>query len=95
MPTELELTRAALNGLKTTLERLPAHDKKELVTRSLAEQFNGIVKRVGSAFPDLSAHLPKPIGATTPFRKVGKADATYVEVEVYCEQLLNLLQLMK
>jgi hypothetical protein len=81
--------------MKSTLEAQAHPDKKEKASTHIAENFNKIVTDIASAFPELASSLPSPISSSTPLAQVGMSDAQYVDLEVYCEQILNLLDLIE
>lgn len=95
MPSQRDLLQARLQGLKTTLERAPAGEKSHQASTALAKEFNAITAAIKEAFPDLEESLPEDIRSTGPFKRVGKSDVTYLDLEAHCEQVLNLLRLVE
>lgn len=87
------ILRARAQSIKSVLERIPPAQKQGNIAIATAQEFNDVVKQLGEAFPELSPALPKPILATTSLRHAQKADVSYVDLEIFTEQVLALLQL--
>ena len=88
------LITAKVQGIMKTLENTPASEKKNLVSLELAEDFNQTLKRVSVEYPDIANTLPKPLSTRGPMTQLGKASASFLDLEIVCEQLLNLLGLV-
>src|SRR3954469_7034350 len=86
--TKAQLVKARLVAFKTTLAAIPDAAKNEHVSTELAKNFNGLVEMVTADFPQVKDHLPKPIKSTTLLGKAGKADETYLDLQVYVEQVI-------
>ena len=96
MPIDpVDLMRARLNSLKTTLERASEKQKNGPAGKALAENFNAILQEIETAFPDLKSSLPARITARGPFAHMGAADVSYLDLEVFAEQALSLLQFVQ
>lgn len=92
---KIDFIRAKLDGIKTTLERVPASDKTGHIGITIAKDFNTVLQEMGEIYPELASGLPSPIGITGPFRQLGKAGASYTDLEILCEQVLNLVRLVR
>jgi hypothetical protein len=94
MPPATAFLKARAQAVKTTLSTLPAKDKAEKrVTRQMADEFNSLVEEIGRAYPDAAQHLPKRITSTGPMiaRQMGHTDATYADLEIMAETVLQIL----
>jgi len=89
------LLRVRITSIKSTLERQERHGKKEQASIHIANNFNSIISDISSEFPDLASSLPSPIYSNFPFSDLGLSDATYLDLEIYCEQVLSLLDLLE
>jgi hypothetical protein len=85
---------AKLLGITGTLERAPASDKNKLIALHLAHEFNEILKAVSDEYPGLAPSLPRPLSTRGPMIDAGKAPASFLDLEIACEQVLNLLDLV-
>lgn len=92
---QLDMLKVRVSSLKTILERASEKQKGGPAGRPLAENFNKILQEVEIAFPDLKPALPAPITSRGPFADMGASDATYLEVEIFAEQVLSLLALVR
>ena len=89
-----DLIRAKLQGIKSILAAAPAKQKTELISRHLGDDFNEVLKMVRAAHADIGEALPKDATARSGVaRQLQKCDATYLDIEAFCEQILNLLRL--
>lgn len=93
MIDKVAILRAKAQSIKSVLEKIPPTQKQENIAVALAHDFNDIVKEIGEAFPELASSLPKPIHATTSMKILRKADVSYLDLEIFTEQILTLLQL--
>ena len=94
MPQTGDFIRAKLEGLKTTLQSAPTSEKKNVISKPMADEFNGILSQAAQEYPVLKDQLPKAI----PTRRIGSmaiGQATFLELEAFCEQTLNLLRLVR
>ena len=92
MPEKVDVLRAKLRAIRSTLERTPSQEKQNQAGIDLANNFNEMLTQVGSLLPELKEELPKPISAGI-FAHMGKANVTYLDLEVLAEQVLALLDL--
>jgi hypothetical protein len=93
-PTKAQLIKARLVAFKTTVAAVPDSAKKERISTELAKNFNGLVEMVAADYPTVKDHLPKPIKSMSEFRKVYKADESYLDLQVYVEQVISILELL-
>lgn len=89
-----KLIAAKIRGVMSTLERTPPNQKKNHVSLDLAFGFNEIRKEVGEEYPDLKDDLPVEISTRGPGTSLGVAMVTFLDLEILCEQLLNLVSLV-
>ena len=94
MPSQRQILEAQLQGIKSTLERIPPKEKTAQIALALAGSFNDILTTIGESQPDLKGFLPKPLSMRGKLTVVGKAEVTYLDLEVFCEQTINLLRLV-
>jgi hypothetical protein len=87
------LIAAKLQGIIATLERTPASDKNKLIALHLAQEFNETLKVISDEYPDLAELLPRHLSTRGPMIDAGKAPASFLDLEIACEQVLNLLDL--
>ena len=85
---------AKLKGVMNTLERTPPSEKKNHISLDLAFEFNKIRKDVGEQYPELKDDLPGDISTRGPGTSLGVAMVTFLDLEILCEQLLNLVDLV-
>ena len=86
-----KLLQAKLDGIRATLERATEKQKKDLVSIAMAEDFNRIVADVAEAYPELKGSLPQEIKPHRMARDLGMSEVNYLELEIYLEQVLRLL----
>jgi hypothetical protein len=89
-----KLLLARLHGIKSTLERTPPAQKAEKASLDLVQNFNSILTAISEAYPELSESLPKTLSTVGPFSQIGKAPLSFIDLEAFCEQTLNLLRLI-
>lgn len=77
------------------LEKTPAPEKKHHIAIPLAMSFNSLKTEIAESYPDLKDHLPAPIEATLPIAHMGSADIKYLDLEIYTEQLIALLDIVE
>lgn len=94
MPSKTDLLRARARSFKSTLQNASAKEKEGPTGTALAENFNKILQEAGNTFPDLKDSLPASITSRGPFARMGKSDASYLDLEIMADQLLSLLDLV-
>jgi hypothetical protein len=83
-------------GFIDAIKEVPSADRESPISVLLTEDYNGLRMLVAEISPDLSPLLPPAIELFAiqqrhmKPRNVGKA--TYNELNVFCQQLVNLLQ---
>jgi hypothetical protein len=82
---------ASVQGILKTLERTPAPEKKHMVSLQLAMDFNATLRSVAEHFPAIAQAIPKPLETRGPATHAGKAPASFLDLEIACEQVLNLI----
>lgn len=95
MASKVDFIKARLQAVTSVLEKTSPKEREGSVSTHLADEFNGIVKEIGEAFPDAAPHLPKPIASSTPFSKLGKSDVHYVDLMVMVEQVLRVVSVVE
>jgi hypothetical protein len=93
-PTKVQLLKVRTFAIKRTLEKASERSKSGHITKPVAAQFNEIVAEIGTQFPSVQNALPKKIEATTDFAMMGLADVSYLDLEMFCEQVLGILELL-
>jgi len=94
-PTKVQLLKVKAQAIRRTLEKASEKSKGSHVTKPVAEQFNELVEEIGNQFPSVQSALPKRIESTTDFAIMGLADVTYLDLEMFAEQVLSILELLE
>lgn len=94
MPSKVDFLKAKVEAVKNVLEKTTPKERENRVTLHLAEEFNSVLKEIGTAFPDAAPHLPKPIPCVG-FRRLGVSDVGYVDLMVFAEQVLRILSVVE
>lgn len=89
-----DLVGAKVRAFIETLKEHTEPTKAVHISVSLGENFNNLLAEVAREYPELAASLPKHISSTGVFFKTGKAEATYLDVEIYARQIANMLGLI-
>jgi hypothetical protein len=92
--TNVDFLKAKVQSIKTVLEKTSPKEREKKVTLHLAEQFNDILKEIGTAYPEAAPHLPKPIPVEG-FSQFGLAAVGYVDLMIFAEQVLHVLALIE
>jgi hypothetical protein len=95
MPSKAAFLKSRLEGMKSVLEKATPKEKEQRVTTHMAKEFNTILTEIGSAYPDATSQLPKPILSTTKLRFLGQSDVGYVDLQMMVEQVLRILSLVE
>lgn len=95
MLSKATILKTKLQSIRSVLEKTPSSEKKGHITIPLANSFNGLVSEAGEAYPELVDHLPPTIEATLDVAYMGSADITYLDLEIYVEQVISLLDLVE
>ena len=93
MPTKNEILRAKVRSLKTTLKSATPDQKKGFIGIEMAKNFNKILEEVSIEHPSLGDALPAQLTWKGPFAQMGQSDTSYLDLEIYADQLLALLDL--
>ena len=91
----IDLVRARLHSIKTILERASEKQKNGPIGAGLADNFNAILREVETLFPQLKQALPALISTRGAFSSMGLAGASYLDLEVFAEQVLSLLEVVE
>jgi hypothetical protein len=92
---KMKLLRAKVKSLKATLANGSRGTKTDHVTTGQAEEFNKILKELGTAYPEGASSLPAEIRSTTVFAEMGISNATLVDLEIYADQVLAMLDVLE
>jgi hypothetical protein len=93
-PTPLQLLKVRLQGFKRTLGSASERSKSEHISTELAKNFNSILANIGEKFPSIRDALPEPVPSTTLLRKAGKADISFLDLEILVDQAVGILDLL-
>lgn len=93
-PTKVQLLKVKALAIKRTLDKASEKSKGGHISRPVATQFNELVADIGTQYPSIQESLPKKIESTTTFAMMGFADVTYLDLEMFCEQVLGILELL-
>ena len=91
----MNLLRAKVASLKAILSNAPPHGKADHVTTGQAAEFNKMLKELASEYPQVASSLPAEIRSTTPFARLGVSDATLVDLAIYADQILAILDVLE
>lgn len=94
MPSKLVLLKARVRSLKSTLQNASSKEKSNSAGTALAMNFNKIVEDTAKVYPDLKDSLPASITSDGPFSHMGVSDVTYLDLEVFADQLIAMLDVM-
>ncbi len=95
-PTPAKLLKVRLAAYAKALPQNPlSASKDDLISKHLADDFNGIVVEIGELFPAVKNSLPKPITARGPFARMGLADIGFQDLRVLVEQALGIVDLLE
>ena len=96
MPTPLDFLRANVVAYKNTLDSKTAKEKKDLVSRAIAAQFNAIIEEIKKEAPEVAPRLPKPITFNTLVAQdFQRSDASYLDLELMINQTLAVLDVVR
>lgn len=93
--SKVDLMRAKLDGITSALQKATEDSKSDPISISLAKNFNSILEALAREFPDIAAELPSPLSVDGHFAMMGRADDTYLDLEVYVDQIRSLLALLE
>lgn len=89
--TKARLLHAKVRAFIDALQEHTEPTKAVHISLSLSENFNNLLVEAGREFPELAEALPRHISSTGAFYSAGKAEATYLDVEIYARQIANML----
>lgn len=90
------IVRAKLQGIMSTLQRIPADQKSGLVALEITQDFNGVLEQTAKEHPELINGLPKPFTTHNQMlKRAGKATASYFDLQLACDQVLHLMNLIE
>ena len=92
--SKVTLLKTRVKSIKATLENAPHKEKQSPATIQMASNFNAVLGDVKKEFTELEGSLPSPITFSSPQSSVGYSDATYLDIEIFSEQLISLLDLV-
>jgi hypothetical protein len=84
---------AKLNSIKSIVEKSSDKQKLDLIGTILANEFNKLLLEIGEEYPELKNSLPSKITSTGPFSEMNKADINYIDLEIFTESVMSLLNL--
>lgn len=91
---ELMFLKIRLASFKTTIQSASEKTKSSHATLAISDAFFDLVAAIRKAAPALTDHLPekpKPMGH---FHQMGVSAANYIDLEIYAEQLMTMLEYM-
>lgn len=86
---------AKLNSIKSIIEKASDKQKQDLIGTNLANEFNKLLRELSEEYPDLKSSLPAEIPSKGPFRDMQKADVNYIDLEIFTETVISLLNLVE
>lgn len=88
---EVKRLKVRVAAFKTSLQSISDSSKDKHVSVHIADGFNKLVESIGQQVQAIKPHLPSPISK----RKFGSGEicnANYIDLEIYAEQLLGLIE---
>ena len=85
------LLRTRAKSMLQTLETETGNGTKNRVSTTLAESYNTLLDDIVEVVPELQGALPNQIGSTTAFASMGVSDADHVDLRVFLNQVVDLL----
>jgi hypothetical protein len=89
------IIKTKLTSVKATLERTPEERKRDHVSIQMGEDFNTTRDAIAKEYPELATSLPPKLMSSMPYRRVQQMNVTYLDLEIFCEQLLSLLSIQE
>jgi len=89
-----DLVHAKVRAFIETLKEHTEPTKAVHISLSLGENFNNLLAEVANEYPEVANALPRHISSTGAFFSTGKAEATYLDLEIYARQIANMLGLI-
>lgn len=83
---------ARLNGMTQVLQQMGSKEKSQHISLTTANDFNKIHEEIQSHFSKVKDLLPSKIPTNGNFTMLGKADVTFVDFEMACNQLNMILE---
>jgi len=93
MDDRIQVIRTKLTSIKSTLEKASEQRKKDHVSYHTGEDYNAILEAIAAEYPKLNGLLPPKMISSPPYIRARQMNVTYLDLEIFCEQLLNLLAL--
>ena len=94
MPTPIDFLKATVAAFKETLGQTPPTQKNDLVSIHSGKHFNDLLAKIKVEAPEAAGHLPPPITWTTDFALMGKSDIKFLELEMYVNQVVHVLNVL-
>lgn len=91
---EIALLKVRVNSIIRTLESADRNQKEGRISLGTSEIFNKIRKDVIAFHPELESSIPREIGSHFG-RKLGFADASFMDLELACNSILDLLSFLE
>jgi hypothetical protein len=85
---------AKLNSIKSIVEKSSEKQKQDLIGTNLAHEFNKLIRELKQEYPSIQSSLPAEITANGPFSDMQKADVNYIDLEIFTEIVISLLNLV-
>ena len=86
---------AKLNSIKSIIEKATDKQKQGLIGINLANEFNKLLKELSEEYPELKNSLPANINSNGHFSLMQKADTNYIDLEIFTETVISLLNLIE
>jgi hypothetical protein len=88
-----DILRTKLVSLRRTIDRTGAKERSEHVSKATADHFNLILEQLKDLYPDLAPEFPRQVKTTGTFSSLGVCEISYLDLEIFCEQVLDLMAL--
>jgi hypothetical protein len=87
---DLPFLRARVQAFKTNLEKTAHKQKTSMLTYTLGEQFDNLLKEILDLYPEVKRHLPEPVCRETGMG-VKRVTINYLDLEIMVDTLINIL----
>jgi hypothetical protein len=93
MSKKIAVLNAQVESMLRVLTSTPQNKKTDHTTTALADNFNRLLESIKAECPEYADNLPLKIESSHPFSMLNKADATYLDLEMFLNQLSSILEI--
>lgn len=93
---QLQLVKMKATSFARTLGTASQGDKSKHLSHQMADNFNGLVSDLEKIAPDsCKSNIPNIITKDARMIRLGLSSTTFLEVEIYIAQILDLISMME